>query len=88
MERPNATVSAERKWSGVLVELDRENATGKVRLDGDADSRVPVQITDPAFHTAGSPYMAAFAAGTSITMLGKAEIAEGTVRRIYISNTG
>lgn len=80
-------ITSERKWTGVLVELDRERATGRVRLEGDADSRVPVTITDPAFSTQRSPYMAAFVSGAPLAMIGKAELSEGDIKRLFISNT-
>jgi hypothetical protein len=49
-------ISEERSWSATITELDRENATGKVRLSDDQESRIPVVITDSAFLMGGSPY--------------------------------
>jgi hypothetical protein len=87
MAAADSEITAERRWSGVLVELDRERATGRVRLDGDTESRVPVSITDPAFNTSSSPYLAAFVAGAPLIMIGKAELSEGEIKRLFISNT-
>jgi hypothetical protein len=87
MSSPDAQVTPERRWKGVITELDRERATGKVRLDGDPESRVPVTITDPAFLAASSPYLGAFVAGTPLILIGKAELSEGDIKRIFVSNT-
>jgi hypothetical protein len=86
LSQADAVVTDERKWTGVLVELDRERATGRVRLDGDSESRVAVTITDPAFATKSSPYLAAFVSGAHLTMIGKAELSEGEIKRLFISN--
>lgn len=90
-ERINAPspidITMERTWTGVISELDRENATGKIRLEDDADARVPITVTDPVFCQPENAYLAAFVSGTTIKLVGKAEISEGEVRRIYVSNT-
>jgi len=83
----DSDITTERRWAGVLVELDKERATGRVRLEGDPESRVPVTITDPAFGTISSPYMAAFVAGAPLVMVGKAELSEGDIKRLFISDT-
>ena len=79
-------ITAERAFKAVITELDKENATGKARLDGDVDTRVPVTITDPAFRVNDNPYMTAFVNGTQITLVGKAELSEGEIKRIYVSD--
>lgn len=86
MATPEAEFTDERRWPAVLTELDRENATGKVRLDGDPDSRVAITITDPAFNATGNPYLRSFVDGVSISLSGKAEIVDGDIRRLYVSN--
>lgn len=79
-------ITTERKWEAVITELDRENATGKARLDGDDDSRVPLTITDPAFKATGSVYLRAFVDAARITLMGKAEMSEGEIKRLYVSD--
>lgn len=81
-------VTDERPWAAVITELDRENATGKVRLAGDDESRVPISITDPLFRVQANPYLSAFIDGTPITLVGKAELNDGDIRRLFISNVG
>lgn len=79
-------ITAERVFRGVITELDRENATGKARLEGDDDSRIPLTITDPAFRVLESIYMKAFVNGATINMTGKAELSDGEIRRIHVSD--
>lgn len=79
-------VTNERGWSATITELDRENATGKVRLEGDDESRIPINITDPLFRVQDNPYMRAFTNGSTITLVAKAELSEGDVKRLYVSN--
>lgn len=80
-------VTSEREWVGVITELDRENATCKIRLRDDEDTRIPASITDPMFRATGNPYMEAFNTGEMITLIGKAELTEGDIKRLYISDT-
>ena len=80
-------ITSEREFLAVITELDRENATGKARLDGDDDSRVNLTITDPAFRSTGNAYMQAFSSGAKLTLIGKAELSEGEIRRLYVSNS-
>lgn len=79
-------ITAERVFKAVITELDRENASGKARLEGDEDARVPITITDPAFKVLDNPYMIAFVTGNPITLVGKAEISEGEIKRLHISD--
>lgn len=87
MAAPDATVTPERRWPATITELDRENATGKARLDGDLDGRVPLSITDPAFGLEGNAYMRAFISGAPVVLVGKAEIVDGDIRRLFVSDT-
>jgi hypothetical protein len=87
MAATDVDITDERQWLGVVVELDRERATGKVRLDGDPESRIPITITDPVFATANNPYLSAFVGGVPLKMVGKAELSEGEIKRLYVSNT-
>lgn len=80
-------ITSEREFKAVITELDRENATGKARLEGDEDARVPMTITDPAFRIAESTYLKAFVTGQQITLIGKAELSEGDIKRLYVSNS-
>lgn len=80
-------ITSEREWKAVITELDRENATGKARLEGDDEARVPLTITDPAFKILDSSYMRAFVTASQITLIGKAELSEGEIRRLYVSNS-
>jgi hypothetical protein len=78
----------ERSWAAVITELDRENMTGKIRLTDDADTRIPVVITDPVFSALVNPYMLAFTSGEPIKLQGKAEIQDGEIKRLFIANSG
>lgn len=80
-------ITSERQWVAVLTELDRENATAKARLDWDDEGRVPVRITDPAFFVADNAYVRAFVTGQPITLIGKAELSDGEIKRLHISNS-
>lgn len=80
-------ITSERAFKAVITELDRENATGKARLEGDEEARVPITITDPAFRVAENAYIRAFVSGQQITLVGKAELSDGDIKRLYIANT-
>lgn len=79
--------TSEREFAATITELDRENATGKARLAGDDEARVPLTITDPAFRVPESAYLQAFVSGKQITLVGKAELSDGEIKRLYISNS-
>jgi hypothetical protein len=79
-------ITSVKAWSATITELDRENATGKVRLADDIDSRIPVTITDPIFGASDNPYIAAFTTGATIKLEGKAQLQDGEIKRLYISN--
>lgn len=79
-------ITNERTWSANITELDRENATGKIRLAGDDESRIPINITDPLFRVQDNPYMRAFTSGSTIALIAKAELSEGDVKRLYVSD--
>jgi hypothetical protein len=79
-------VTGERSWKGTLTELDREKATGKVRLEDDMDTRISAHVTDPAFGVTGSIYISAFTTGQVITLHGKAELQDGEIKRLFISH--
>lgn len=79
-------VTEERHWSATITELDREKATGKVRLQGDEESRTPITITDPTFRVVNNVYITAFMRGTAITLIGKAELSDGDIKRLYVSD--
>lgn len=79
-------ITRERNWPAIITELDRENATGKVRLAGDDEARVPISITDPAFKVIDSIYLKSFVAASQINLVGKAELGDGEIKRLYISN--
>jgi len=87
MLEPDTEITTERQWKAVITELDREKFTGKARLDGDKESRIPIVITDPVFQVAANAYITAFVTGAEITLIGKAEISEGNIKRLHISNT-
>ncbi|MFD4120933.1 hypothetical protein ACFWQD_06435 [Alcaligenes faecalis] len=76
----------EKTWDLIITGLDRENFTGKGRLDGDLDARYPLVITDPTFKVRENPYISAFVSSTKLSVQGKAELLDGEIKRIYISN--
>jgi hypothetical protein len=75
-----------RTWSATITELDRENGTGKVRLEEDMESRISVKITDPTFLAADNGYIDAFTSSATITLQGKAELQDGEIKRLFISD--
>jgi len=79
-------ITGERRWAAVITELDRENATGKVRLTGDLETRVPMTVTDPAFKVLDSIYLRSFVTGATVELIGKAELSDGDIKRLYISD--
>lgn len=87
MLEPDTEITTERQWKAVITELDREKSTGKARLDGDKESRIPISITDPVFQVATNAYITAFVSGAELVLIGKAEISNGDIKRLHISNT-
>lgn len=85
-EEMPSELTDERAWRLIITELDRENLTGKGRLEDDPDARYPLTITDPAFKGGDNPYINAFVAASVLAVKGKAEIADGEIKRIYVSD--
>ena len=70
-----------------ISELDHKNRTCKFSLrDDDAEHRINGEITDPVIQAARNPYLEAFAAQRWITVLGKAQIKDGEMEKLFISD--
>ena len=75
-----------RQFDVLITELDLENNTGKVRLDGDRERRINAAITDPMINTVDNTYAKALAQGDVISVQAKAAILDGEITRLYISD--
>jgi hypothetical protein len=71
-----------------ISELDHKNRTCKfsLRNDDDPDHRISGEITDPVIQAAHNPYLEAFAAQRWLTVLGKAQIKDGEMEKLFISD--
>jgi hypothetical protein len=70
-----------------ISELDTKNRTCKFSLhDDDPEHRLIGEITDPVIQAAHNPYLEAFAAQRWIVVLGKAQIKDGEMEKLFISD--
>jgi hypothetical protein len=80
-------ITEERVWLIVVTELDRESCTGKIRFyDEESNKRTRARITDPALYLVDNPYIRSFASRAPIEVKGKAEIRDGEIQTLFISN--
>jgi hypothetical protein len=81
-------VGPESTFDVLISELDLKNRSCKVSLhaDDDPDRRVPGEITDPVIREPHNPYSEALAAKRWIKVRGKAELIDGDIERLYISD--
>jgi hypothetical protein len=70
-----------------ISELDTKNRTCKFSLrDDDQDHRISGEITDPVIQSAHNPYLEAFAAQRWVLVLGKAQLKDGEMEKLFISD--
>lgn len=75
-----------RQFEVLITELDLENHSGKVRLDGDVDRRISAIITDPIINAIDNTYAKALAQKETISVQAKAAILDGDIVKLYISD--
>lgn len=79
-------VSEEQDYSILIVEMDMELGSCKVKLEDEPDARYAATITDPAFLVAGNLYVTAMANKRWIRVRAKATIKNGGIDRLFISD--
>jgi hypothetical protein len=81
-------VAPARVYEIMLSELDLKNRSCKfqMREENDPDHRVNGEITDPVVQLANNPYSAALSAQRWLSVQAKAEIREGELEKLYISD--
>jgi hypothetical protein len=69
-----------------ISELDHKNRTCKFSLRGDEDPdhRISGEIIDPVIQAPRNPYLEAFAAQRWSSVLGKAQIKDGEMEKLFI----
>lgn len=85
--QPDDSVDELRRYVVQITELDLENRTAKVRLEGIDEKRVRAVITDPALAYSQNNYVSSFASRASIAVSAKAVIREGGIYCLYISDS-
>jgi hypothetical protein len=76
-----------RSYEIFISELDTKNRTCKFSLrDDDPDHRISGEITDPVIQAAHNPYLEAFAAQRWVSVLGKAQLKDGEMEKLFISD--
>jgi hypothetical protein len=76
------------RFEVLLSELDLKNRSGKFSLrdDEDLDHRTNGEITDPVLLTPNNPYSAALDAQRWLAVMGKPQLKEGEIEKLYISD--
>jgi hypothetical protein len=71
-----------------ISELDHKNRTCKfsLREDDDPNHRLTGEITDPIIQAPHNPYLEAFAAQRWLVVLGKAQLKDGEMEKLFISD--
>lgn len=87
----------EKTYSVTISEMDYERRTCKVRLVGDENDdsldedglppRISGVITDPAVELQGNLYLQAFMSQRPLDVRAKATLKDGSITRLYISDT-
>ena len=76
-----------RSFEVLITELDSLTASCKVKLpEFEGDHRISGKITDPIFDNKNDPYSVAFAAKEWITVLGKGQLKDGELVKLFISD--
>lgn len=81
------TYETEQDFTVRITELDLENRTGKVRIEGsESDRRVRVVISDPMLSVPGNAYTKAFVDAAPLPVRAKAGIRDGAITVLHISD--
>ncbi len=79
-------VGAEQTFQIFITELDLQNGSCRVHLQGDEENRITAQVTDPQIVNANNPYVIAMAAMQPIRVKAKAALKDETIEKLYISD--
>ena len=81
-------ISEERTFRVLISELDMQTGGCKVSIedDEDPDRRCPCEVIDPLVKTANNPYVAAMKEQLWVTVQAKAQIKDGDLDKLYISD--
>ncbi len=76
------------RFEVLLSELDLKNKSCKfsMRDDDDPDHRTNGEITDPVLLTPNNPYSAALDSQRWLAVIGKAQLKDGEIEKLYISD--
>jgi hypothetical protein len=88
LEPDQIEISELRAYTVLISELDMLAASCKAQIQGDedADRRVPCEINDPAAKLANNPYAAAMKEQRWLKVVAKAQIGDGDIVKLYISD--
>ena len=79
-------IGSEQSFFITITELDLQNGSCRVALQGDQDARIQGQVTDPQLVNPNNPYVVAMAAMVPLTVRAKAAIRYGLIDKLYISD--
>jgi hypothetical protein len=87
LEESPIEIEDEASFSVVISELDKENATCKVRFTlPKEEKRVPALIADPSVKIMDDPYSLAMACASVVKVTGKLEYQDGEIKKLHILN--
>jgi hypothetical protein len=85
IEEGEITIDDERDYSVYITELDKENATCKVRFSQSGEEkRIPAIVADPTIKVTNDPYTLAMASRSEVQVTGKLEYQDEELKRLHI----
>jgi len=85
IEEGEITIDDEREYSVYITELDKENATCKVRFSQLGEkSRISATVADPTIKVTNDPYTLAMASGSQVQVTGRLEYQDDELKRLHI----
>ncbi len=82
-----AEILDEAEYHLHLHEVNKDTFSCKISLIDEPDIRISALITDPEFSIPNNAYVLAFASDAAITVKAKAAARDGSIEKLYISNT-
>lgn len=83
---PQTTIQDTTEFNAVISELDINSGACKVSINGTANTRINGKITDPVIAQPQNIYAEALSQQTPILLIAKAEISNGKIKKLHISD--
>lgn len=85
LEEGEISLDDEARFNVLITELDKENATCKVRFtQSGEEKRIPASVADPSVRLPNDPYSLAMASENPVSVNGRLEYQDEELKRLHI----